>query len=99
MSTAGIILCGGRSSRRGRRKAWLPFGPEVMLQRVARMLSEVVSPIVVVAAPGQDVPPLPPEVQIVRDEREGFGQLQGLAAGLQPLQGRAEAAYISSCDV
>ncbi|HEV3144268.1 MAG TPA: molybdenum cofactor guanylyltransferase [Gemmataceae bacterium] len=99
MSTAGIIVCGGRSSRMGRPKAWLPFGPELMLQRVVRILGEVVSPIVVVAAPDQDVPPLPPEVQIVRDEREGFGPLQGLAAGLQALQGPAEAAYLSSCDV
>jgi molybdopterin-guanine dinucleotide biosynthesis protein A len=70
-----------------------------MLQRVLRILSEVVSPIVVVAAPEQEVPPLSPDVQIVRDEREGFGPLQGLAAGLQGLQGRAEAAYLSSCDV
>src|SRR6516164_10798270 len=93
MSTAGIILCGGRSSRMGRPKAWLQFGPELMLQRVLRILSEVVSPIVVVAAPEQEVPPLSPDVQIVRDEREGFGPLQGLAAGLQGLQGRAEAAY------
>jgi molybdenum cofactor guanylyltransferase len=99
MSTAGIILCGGRSSRMGRPKAWLPFGSELMLQRVVRILSEVVSPIVVVAAPGQDLPPLPSEVQIVRDERDGFGPLQGLAAGLEALQGRAEAAYLSSCDV
>jgi molybdopterin-guanine dinucleotide biosynthesis protein A len=99
MSTAGIILCGGRSSRMGRAKAWLPFGPEVMLQRVVRILSEVVSPIVVVAAPEQEVPPLLSDVQIVRDECEGFGPLQGLAAGLQALQGRAGAAYLSSCDV
>jgi molybdopterin-guanine dinucleotide biosynthesis protein A len=99
MSTAGIILCGGRSSRMGRPKAWLPFGPEVLLQRVVRILSEVLSPMVVVAAPDQDVPPLLTEVQTVRDEREGFGPLQGLAAGLQSLQGRAEAAYLSSCDV
>src|SRR5262245_37235955 len=99
MSTAGIILCGGRSSRMGRPKAWLPFGPELMLHRVVRILSEVVSPIVVVAAPDQEVPPLTPEAQILRDEREGFGPLQGLAAGLQAIQGRTEAAYLSSCDV
>jgi len=99
MTTAGIILCGGRSSRMGRPKAWLPFGPELMLQRMARILNEVVSPIVVVAAPDQDVPPLAREVLIVRDEREGFGPLQGLAAGLQALKGRAEAVYLSSCDV
>ena len=31
-------------------KATLPFGPEMMLQRVVRLLGSVVSPIVVVAA-------------------------------------------------
>lgn len=99
MTTGGIVLCGGRSSRMGRPKAWLPFGGESMLQRVVRVLREVVDPVVVVAAPGQDVPPLPPDVQIVRDEVEGKGPLAGLVAGLTALQGRVGAAYLSSCDV
>ena len=95
----GIVLCGGRSSRMGRPKAWLPFGGELMLPRVVRVLGEVVAPVVVVAAPGQDVPPLPPGVEIVRDPEEGRGPLQGLAAGLEALRGRVDAAYLSSCDV
>src|SRR5438105_5653334 len=99
MKTAGIVLCGGQSKRMGRPKAWLPFAGEIMLPRVVRLLSEVVAPIVVVAAPGQDVPPLPPEVDVVRDPERGRGPLQGLAAGLAALQGRADAAYLSSCDV
>lgn len=64
----GIILCGGQSSRMGQPKAWLPIGGEVFLQRVVRVLSEVVSPIVVVAAAGQDLPELPAEIVIARDE-------------------------------
>jgi molybdopterin-guanine dinucleotide biosynthesis protein A len=99
MRTGGIVLCGGRSSRMGRPKAWLPFGNELMLQRVVRVLREVVDPVVVVAAPGQDVPDLPPDVHIVRDEVEGKGPLGGLAAGLAALEGKAHAAYLSSCDV
>jgi molybdenum cofactor guanylyltransferase len=99
MRVGGIVLCGGRSSRMGRPKAWLPFGGELMLQRVVRVLREVVEPVVVVAAPGQDVPPLPSEVEIVRDEIEGKGPLGGLAAGLAALEGKADAAYLSSCDV
>ncbi len=83
----------------GRPKAWLPFGDELMLPRVARILREVVDPIVVVAAPGQDVPPLPEDVAIVRDEVEGKGPLGGLAAGLAALSGKVDAAYLSSCDV
>lgn len=99
LRTAGVVLCGGQSSRMGRPKAWLPFGGETMLARVVRLLGEVVAPVVVVAAPGQDVPPLPPEVAVVRDPERGRGPLQGLAAGLEALRGRADAAYLSSCDV
>src|SRR5947209_8147557 len=95
----GVVLCGGRSSRMGRPKAWLPFGDELMLPRVVRVLGGVVDPVVVVAAPGQDVPPLPAGVEVVRDEVEGKGPLGGLAAGLAALAGRADAAYLSACDV
>lgn|ERR1019366_6427604 len=95
----GIVLCGGQSTRMGRPKAWLPFGSELLLPRVVRLLSEAVSPIVVVAAPDQELPPLPDEVRIVRDAERGRGPLQGLAAGLAALQGDADAAYASSCDV
>lgn len=98
-SVGGIVLCGGKSTRMGRPKAWLPFGPEVMLQRVVRILSTVVSPIVVVAARGQELPAVPSDVLIARDEDEALGPLAGLAAGLTALAGRVEAAYASSCDV
>ncbi|MGZ6054814.1 MAG: molybdenum cofactor guanylyltransferase, partial [Isosphaeraceae bacterium] len=53
-----VILCGGESRRMGQPKAWLPFGPERMLQRVVRLVSTVTGPIVVVAAPGQELPSL-----------------------------------------
>jgi molybdopterin-guanine dinucleotide biosynthesis protein A len=99
IQAGGIVLCGGQSKRMGRPKAWLPFGGELMLPRVVRLLGEVVNPIVVVAAPDQEVPALPAEIAIVRDEEKGRGPLQGLAAGLNALRGRAEAAYLSSCDV
>jgi molybdopterin-guanine dinucleotide biosynthesis protein A len=83
----------------GRPKLSLPFGPELMLQRVVRILSEVVSPIVVVAAPEQDVPPLPNDVLVVRDEQEFLGPLAGLAAGLTALRPYVDVAYASGCDV
>src|SRR5947209_4711731 len=99
LRTAGVVLCGGQSSRMGRPKAWLPFAGELMLARMVRLLREVVSPLVVVAAPGQEVPPITAEVEVVRDPERGRGPLQGLAAGLKALRGRADAAYLSSCDV
>ncbi|MFV0442579.1 MAG: molybdenum cofactor guanylyltransferase [Planctomycetaceae bacterium] len=99
VSVGGIVLCGGRSSRMGRPKLSLPFGDELLLPRVVRILSEVVAPVVVVAAPEQDVPPLSSDVQVLRDDHEGLGPLAGMAVGLEALQGQVEAAYVSSCDV
>ena len=95
----GIVLCGGKSTRMGTSKAMLPFGPETMLQRVVRLLSDVVAPIVVVAALDQELPQLPPDVIVTRDEREGRGPLEGLRAGLKALPDTIEGAYVTSCDV
>jgi molybdopterin-guanine dinucleotide biosynthesis protein A len=86
----------------GRPKSWLPIAGEFMLPRVVRLLSEVVSPIVVVASPGQELPPLSPDVIIAGDPIAGRGPLQGIVAGLAALpdgKDGADAAYVSSCDV
>ena len=99
MVEAGIVLCGGKSTRMGSSKALLPFGSETMLQRVVRLLGEVVSPMVVVAALDQGLPALPPDVIIARDEREARGPLEGLRAGLRALPADVERAYVTSCDV
>lgn len=82
----------------GRPKFSLPFGEEVLLQRVCRILSEVVSPIAVVAAADQDLPPLPDELLIVRDEYDSLGPLAGIATGLDALREQADAAFVTSCD-
>ena len=83
----------------GSSKALLPFGPETMLQRVVRLLSTVVAPIVVVAAADQSLPDLPLAVVVARDEQQGRGPLEGLRAGLKALPEAVESAYVTSCDV
>ena len=98
-TAGGIVLCGGRSTRMGSPKALLPFGSETMLQRVVRVLGTVVSPLVVVAAAGQELPALPPSIVISRDEHEDRGPLEGLRAGLKGLPESVETAYVTSCDV
>ncbi len=99
MKPGAIVVCGGESRRMGRPKAWLPFGPERMLQRVVRLVGEVAGPIVVVAAPGQELPELPEMVRIVRDPISGRGPLQGIAAGLDAMPETTVFAYATATDV
>jgi molybdopterin-guanine dinucleotide biosynthesis protein A len=101
MSRGAIILCGGASSRMGRDKALLPFGPdEVLLQRVVRLVGQVVAneSMVCVAAAGQELPKLPEGVTVVRDRERHAGPLAGLAAGLSAVAGRASVVFATGCD-
>jgi molybdenum cofactor guanylyltransferase len=98
-SAAGIVLAGGRSSRMGTPKAALEWHGSTLLRRVTGIVARGVDgPVVVVRAPGQPLPALPDGVEVVEDAREGRGPLQGLAAGLAALDGRAEVAFASSTD-
>jgi molybdopterin-guanine dinucleotide biosynthesis protein A len=101
MRKGAIILCGGKSSRMGRDKATLRFGRELMLQRVLRLVGEVVDPqhIIVVGAPTQSLPELPAAVNVARDIHEYRGPLQGLATGLREVGDRFDAIYATACDV
>jgi len=85
----------------GQSKAMLPFGEELMLQRVVRLVAEVVSPerIVVVAAAGQELPPIPPEIILTHDQQENRGPLEGLACGFSALASTCDAVYATGCDV
>jgi len=95
---AAIVLCGGKSRRLGRSKAWLEFGGETMLQRLVRLVAQRAEPVVVAAAEAQDLPPLPHGVEVVRDARPDRGPVQGLHEGLSRLQGRADWAFVSATD-
>jgi molybdopterin-guanine dinucleotide biosynthesis protein A len=99
MKSGAVVLCGGESRRMGRSKAWLPFGPELLLQRIVRLVGQTVETVVIVAAPGQDLPPLPFGVTIVRDAVSGRGPLQGLASGLAALPTTVDLAYATATDV
>ncbi|MBV8220507.1 MAG: molybdenum cofactor guanylyltransferase [Solirubrobacterales bacterium] len=98
---AAIVLAGGRSSRMGSPKAALHWHGSTLLRRVTGIVARAVAPgpVVVVSAPGQSLPALDRNVEVVADEREGRGPLQGLAAGLAAIGDRAPVAYVSSTDV
>jgi molybdopterin-guanine dinucleotide biosynthesis protein A len=104
---AGVVLAGGHSRRMGRPKAWLPVDGRPMLEVVAAALRSGLDlaaaprsapPLVIVGAAGQELPEVP-DAMMVRDDVADEGPLRGMAAGLAALAGRAEAAFVSSCDV
>ncbi len=99
-ATAGIVLAGGRSSRMGTAKAGLEWHGSTLLRRVTGLVARAVDgPVIVVRAAGQELPELAAGIEIVDDEHEGLGPVQGLAAGLRAIGNRAAVAYLSSTDV
>jgi molybdopterin-guanine dinucleotide biosynthesis protein A len=97
---AGVVLAGGRSSRMGASKASLEWHGSTLLFRATALLRRTVDgPVVVVGAPGQELPDLPAGVDVVTDPVEGLGPMQGLAAGLAAVADRAETAFACSTDV
>ncbi|MGH3614947.1 MAG: NTP transferase domain-containing protein [Pseudonocardia sp.] len=102
---AGIVLAGGRSSRMGESKAALEWHGSTLLRRTASLLARARNnpadpgPIVVVAAPGQELPDLPPGVEVVTDPVEGRGPMQGIATGLAAVAERAPVAFVCSTDL
>lgn len=95
-----IILAGGKSSRMGSPKAALDWHGSTLLRRVTGLAQRSVDgPVVVVRAPGQDLPELHRSIEVVTDAREGRGPLQGLAGGLAAIGDRVDVAYVSSTDV
>jgi molybdopterin-guanine dinucleotide biosynthesis protein A len=92
---SAVVLAGGKSSRMGRPKALLPFGDEPLIVHIIRALKRIFPEIVVVTAPGQDMPALP--VKLVRDEVAYQGPVGGIYYGLKAAGG--EFCFVTSCDV
>src|SRR4051812_8013463 len=84
----------------GRPKGALEWHGSTLLHRTAALLGRTVGgPVLVVAAPDQDLPELPPRVEVVADPVEGLGPMRGLATGLAALDGRASVAFVCSTDL
>jgi molybdopterin-guanine dinucleotide biosynthesis protein A len=103
----GIVLAGGRSSRLAAAdvppggKAALDFGGQTFLERIVATVAAEVDHVIVVAAPGQPVPPLSVAVEIVRDSEPGAGPLAGLRDALAAASRRtpaARTAFVCGCD-
>jgi molybdopterin-guanine dinucleotide biosynthesis protein A len=101
MRAAGVVLVGGRSSRMGSPKAALEWHGSTLLRRVTGLLARTVDgPVIVVAAPGQLLPELPPGVVLVTDPEPGQGPVVGLATGLgAAASAGAELAFVTATDL
>ena len=84
----------------GRPKAALEWHGSTLLHRTTALLARTVGgPVLVVAAPGQDLPELPTGVEVVADPVGGQGPMRGLATGLAALGERAAVAFVCSTDL
>jgi molybdopterin-guanine dinucleotide biosynthesis protein A len=82
----------------GRPKALLKVGGIALLTRVCDSLSGVVSRIIVVSAPGQDLPKLESGVEIVEDDISHSGPLAGLSRGYEALERTDGHTFVVGCD-
>jgi molybdenum cofactor guanylyltransferase len=99
-NAAGVVLAGGRSSRMGSPKAALEWHGSTLLWRTVAIIGRATAgPVVVVRAPGQELPALPPGTEVIDDPAEGRGPVQGIAAGLGALADQASVAFVSSTDL
>ena len=84
-------------------KALLPFGSELLVQRVARIALEQTDGLIVVNSSKLELPNLGDKAVVVQDEVPDLGPLEGIRCGLQALTQRAgttpeTTAFVTSCD-
>lgn len=84
----------------GAAKAALEWHGSPLLRRVTSLVGRAVDgPVVVVRAPGQELPPLDRWVLVREDTEEGRGPMQGLAVGLAAAAEHASVAFVCSTDL
>ena len=91
----GIILSGGKSSRMGENKAFLPINGERLIDRTVRLFRMVFREVIIVTTSPLDY--LDQNAAGVTDIYPGKGALGGIYTGL--FYAREEHAFIAACDM
>jgi molybdopterin-guanine dinucleotide biosynthesis protein A len=102
MPLAAVVLAGGASRRMGRDKATCahPAGDgRTMVEYTVAVVAARCSPVFVIAAPGQPLPPLT-GAEVLRDDVRGIGPLLATGRGLRAAAAAgADRAFVSACDM
>ncbi len=91
----GIILCGGRSKRMGRQKAFLPFAGKTLIEHMHDLMSEIFSELILVSNNPAEYEHL--SANVVRDIIPNRGPLVGILSGL--LVSNYQSAFVVPCDM
>jgi molybdopterin-guanine dinucleotide biosynthesis protein A len=98
LTTSGIVLAGGGSSRFGKDKLAEPLDGMPLINHAIGRLTALTDDVIVVLAPGDERRDLPPGVRTVHDRVVGEGPLAGLQEGLLAAV-QADAALIVGGDM
>ena len=101
MSLSSIILAGGKSSRMGRDKAFLPFKGKPFLRHILETLAPVSSEIIIVANKDKSLyeplwQDLNVKVKFLTDKAPYEGPLNGIATASKAVSN--EKVFIATCD-
>jgi molybdopterin-guanine dinucleotide biosynthesis protein A len=95
MPITAAILCGGKSSRMGRAKAFLPYEGKTLIERRYEAIRELFSEVVLVANDPETYSSL--SVDIVKDIIPNRGPLVGILSAL--LVSEHEHVFVIACDM
>lgn len=95
LPVTGLILCGGRSRRMGRQKAFLPYGGTTIVQHLLSMATEMFNEVYLVTNEPEDFAHVCEAV--VKDILPHRGPLGGILSGL--LVATNPYAFVIACDM
>lgn len=91
----GVLLAGGKSTRMGQDKRFLPIGGRALLERGLYTLHSLLQHVCIVIA--QDSPFLTANVPVLRDVVSHCGSLGGLYTGLR--EASTPHIFVAACDM